>query len=173
MITHTHTRPQILIHKQKVYFARLALSTFPRLSFLSLSVCLGLSLLYPTFSFFLSSTMTLQRSFSVQSFCMRVCLLALIYRVGFACVDHHAFVHGSQLMTFHSIRKIACCVFGWRGLCLFLRPSLELPHSRFMATVNDFKIRMTVLLLLGKITVFHFLLHRLSGVLTCHCLKAS
>lgn len=78
--THTHTFPLILIHKQKVDFARLALSTSPHLSVLSLSVCLDLSLFYLTFSFFfILHKDTSKRSFYVFSlFVCRVRLLALV-----------------------------------------------------------------------------------------------
>lgn len=90
---HTHTLPQTLIHKQKVYFARLALSMFPSLSFFFF-VCLsqsGLFLLY-ILSFFVLYNDTLgYRLFDVQS-CLCVCV--------FTCCD------------------LPCCLCPCQPLCL-------------------------------------------------------
>lgn len=90
---YTQELPQELIHKQKMYFSRLALSMFPSLlMFVCLLLCLGLSLFYTTLSLFCPFTMTLEVFVMSTCVCL-LCLLAVIYHVVFD-YDHCAFLRG-------------------------------------------------------------------------------
>lgn len=61
----------------------------------------------------------------------------------FACVNHFAFVHGSQLTSPRSTKREKPAV-GDGSVCFVLNSSLKLPFCRIMASIGGFKKRMTI-----------------------------